>query len=90
MAIYKEITEKPCVYLPMGIIMDPDLDMEERGFMATLYSLPEDTYFSLEIMAELSCDEISTIRRVFRKLVAKGYIVPCGNGYGKIRFSPAD
>jgi len=75
-SVSEEESERRYAYVPKVIFRDLNLDMEERGYLSILYGLPEDTEFSFEMMTKYINDGISTIERVFKNLVAKGYIIP--------------
>ncbi len=74
MGVYREKMVKPYSTIPTVIMKDPDLSLKERGMLITLYSLPEDWRFSVEGMAKILKDGVSSIKSTLTELVAKGYV----------------
>ena len=74
MGIHKGRIEKPFTITPAVIARDPDLGLKERGMLTTLYSLPEDWRFSVEGMAKVLKDGVSSVKATLIQLEKKGYV----------------
>ena len=74
MGVHKEKIEKPFTITPSAIYRDPDLGMKERGMLSTLYDLPEDWRFSVEGMAKILKDGVSSVKTTMNELEKKGYV----------------
>ena len=74
MGIHKGRIEKPFTITPAAIARDPDLGLKERGMLTTLYDLPEDWRFSVEGMAKILKDGVSSVKTTLKQLEKKGYV----------------
>lgn len=74
MGIHKDRIEKPFTITPSAVSRDPDLGMKERGLLLTLYDLPENWRFSVEGMAKILKDGVSSVKTTLSQLEKKGYL----------------
>ena len=74
MGIHKGRIEKPFTITPAAIARDPDLSLKERGMLTLLYDLPEDWHFSVEGIARILKDGVSSVKATLNQLEKKGYV----------------
>ncbi len=74
MGVHKGRIGKPFILTPAAIARDPDLGLKERGMLTTLYDLPEDWRFSVEGMAKILKDGVSSVKTTMNELEKKGYV----------------
>ena len=72
MGIHKGRIEKPFTITPAAIARDPDLGLKEQGMLTTLYDLPEDWRFSVEGMAKILKDGVSSVKTTLSQVEKKG------------------
>jgi len=75
MGIHKDKIDKPFTITPSAVSRDPDLGMKERGLLLTLYDLPENWRFSVEGIAKILKDGVSSVKTTLSQLEKKGYLV---------------
>lgn len=56
------------------VLKDKTLSMKARGLLLTLMSLPEDRNFSIEGIASLLPDGVTSVRTAVRELEDAGYL----------------
>jgi len=68
MGIHKDKIDKPFTITPSAVSRDPDLGMKERGLLLTLYDLPENWRFSVEGIAKILKDGVSSVKTTLSQL----------------------
>lgn len=65
----------------MILPMDRELSLEELGLLATMINLPEADYCNTALIADLSQDSETKIKKLMVNLVEKGYVFTLGGKY---------
>ena len=74
MSVYRRHKRTDYSVIDNHVFKDKELTLKAKGLLATILSLPDDWKYSIDGLAGLSADGVTSVTNAINELISKGYI----------------